>query len=195
MPSKRITCTCVQCGQPFLALPDQRFCTPACKSAAQRRHLSPDDIAARLWARVDRSGDCWLWTGYTNPGGYGQMNVGGHRTRLTHRVAWELTYGAIPDGDFVCHRCDTPACCRPDHLFLGSHTDNMRDATQKGRLPRNEQIGEAHKAAKLTADDVRRMRALYAAGGYTFTELGDLFSVSRAKAFQVVRRKSWRHIE
>lgn len=100
------------------------------------------DAVERFWARKTISGECWLWTRIgphkKYPAGqtvesYGQYWVDG-RTYFAHRLAYELTYGAIPQGLSVLHRCDTPACFNPAHLFLGTHADNMRDKAQKGRV-------------------------------------------------------------
>lgn len=87
----------------------------------------------RFWARVDKSGDCWLWTGATSAG-YGRLSWD---SRLTspHRLAYVLTHGPIPAGMFVMHACDRPACCNPAHLSIGTNSDNMRDAASKGRGP------------------------------------------------------------
>lgn len=91
-------------------------------------------LASRLWRRTDRSGECWLWLGAMRGPNYGQIYVGGEKkTDAVHRVAWELTYGPIPPGLYVCHTCDTPLCVRPVHLFLGTHDDNMRDMNRKKR--------------------------------------------------------------
>lgn len=100
-------------------------------------------LAERFWKRVDRverPDACWLWKGTKTRLGYGQIGAdaqpGIYRPAVlyAHRVAWELANGPIPTGLFVCHRCDTPGCVRPDHLFLGTQTDNMRDAAKKGRI-------------------------------------------------------------
>lgn len=92
----------------------------------------------RFWENVQKSNDgCWIWTASVSRAGYGDIWVGlrpGVRIIKVHRLSWEIHYGPIPDGLFVCHRCDNPRCVRPDHLFLGTHTDNMRDASAKGRL-------------------------------------------------------------
>lgn len=79
----------------------------------------------------DPSG-CWLWQAYKDSDGYGQLQVEG-RSVGAHRVSWELTNGPIPEGIFVCHTCDVCSCVNPDHLFIGTHTDNMRDKVKKGR--------------------------------------------------------------
>jgi hypothetical protein len=80
---------------------------------------------------------CWLWGGKKNACGYGVIVSGNISPRAygAHRVAWELAYGPIPKGKCVCHHCDTPACVRPDHLFLGTHKENMHDMIAKDRCP------------------------------------------------------------
>ncbi len=99
--------------------------------------MSNQSLADRLWARVDRSGEgCWLWQGCTHAKGYGILRDDrgrAGRAVRAHRVAYELTYGPIPDGLLVCHRCDNPRCCRPDHLFLGSPLVNSTDMRVKNR--------------------------------------------------------------
>lgn len=90
-------------------------------------------IADRFWAKVNRGDDCWEWAGGRNQGtGYGFFSVRS-RTIGAHRAAWEVANGPIPAGIDVLHRCDNPPCVRPDHLFLGTHRDNMRDMRAKGR--------------------------------------------------------------
>lgn len=93
----------------------------------------------RFWAKVDKSGDCWVWTAsvFRERLGYGKFQTGSNRgesrVAYAHRVSWELHFGPIPNGLFVCHHCDNPPCVRPDHLFLGTAADNVRDMDRKGR--------------------------------------------------------------
>lgn len=83
----------------------------------------------------DTNGGCWLWSKSTTAAGYGRVGLGrrGH-TGYAHRASYECAFGPIPPDAVICHRCDTPACVNPDHLFVGSQGDNVRDAWRKGRM-------------------------------------------------------------
>lgn len=94
------------------------------------------DPAERFWAKVDKSGDCWVWTAAKHDFGYGVFQLGrgpSEGLRRAHVLSWLWSNGPIPDGLVVCHRCDNPPCVRPDHLFLGTLGDNTRDMVAKGR--------------------------------------------------------------
>ena len=89
----------------------------------------------RLERSLDKSAGtdgCWVWTAATNSRGYGHATFDGART-YAHRIAYTLAYGPIPEGMFVCHRCDNPPCCNPAHLFVGTAADNAQDMAAKGR--------------------------------------------------------------
>lgn len=97
------------------------------------RFVSTRTLEERFWEKVDKTGDCWEWTGFKNRQGYGQFQVSTKNGQPAHRVSFELANGKIPDGMHVCHKCDNPPCVRPDHLFLGTPSDNMKDMVKKGR--------------------------------------------------------------
>jgi len=92
-------------------------------------------LLERLDSRTSRSSRCWMYQGVLNRAGYGVLNRGarGLGNVLAHRAAYELKVGPVTDGMFVCHRCDTPSCVRPSHLFLGTPRDNYLDMVSKGR--------------------------------------------------------------
>lgn len=122
---------CECCGRQFftdrgaLSLRPARFCSHACANASRVTTSRRE----RFWSHVNKDGDCWLWTGSLNNHGYGTFGSG----ELSHRISWVFAYGTIPVGLFVLHHCDNPLCIRPEHLFLGTQSDNVRDMLAKGR--------------------------------------------------------------
>jgi hypothetical protein len=146
-------------------------------------------IPESFWSRVDRSGECWVWTRTRSTGGYGRIYVGRHRWANAHRRAWELAYGPIPEGMVVCHKCDNPPCVRLDHLFLGTMRDNAQDALRKGRL----QVGERNHQSRLTAAAAADIRRRWGAGELQ-VDLAREYDVHIMTVNDLVHGRTWRHL-
>lgn len=139
----------------------------------------PNNPTTDFWPRVQKTDDHWVWPSAVPRCTYGQMLVNG-KTWYTHRLAWTLTYGPIPEGMHVLHRCDYPPCCNPAHLFLGSQSDNMEDMRDKGRG-----------VARLTFAQAEDIRCLYAAGA-SQKELALMFATTRQNIRLVLIHRTWR---
>lgn len=189
MADETIAHLCAHCGAAPTKHPRRRFCSRRCSYAAQT--TSPEK---RFWSYVTKTETCWLWNGNVR-NGYGVLAIE-RRFRYTHRLAWQWTNGPIPDGLFVCHHCDVRLCVRPDHLFLGTNSDNMRDMESKGRGPDrtgSKNKGERNGKAKLTADDVRAIRAERAAG-VKCADVGRHFNISTYTVIDIMRGRLWAHV-
>jgi len=164
-----------------------------------------ESVDRRFWGKVSKSDGCWTWVGSVNRYGYGDFRL--KRTHaLAHRVSFAMAYGPVPNGLFVCHRCDNPLCVNPVHLFAATHQDNMNDMVAKGRgrgpSPENNWMktqpervtrGEGRSNSKLTDAAVRKIR-LQVASGTAYAVLAQEFSVTINAISCVVLRKTWRHV-
>lgn len=163
-----------------------------------------------FWPRVTKGDGCWEWQGYCDKAGYGHMGVSipARKVVATHRLAWELAHGAIPNGLHVCHHCDNPPCVKtePDerypegHLFLGTDADNLRDMTLKGRARRQElgstrsnYRGTLTPMAKISEDDVVVIRGLRQEG-LTYKAIGDRYGLDFTTVYRICKRRSWKHV-
>lgn len=151
-------------------------------------------LSVRFWGMVKKGGseECWNWTGYIPPNSYGSIRIPGpeRRQERAHRVSYVLHKGSIPEGLYVLHRCDNMACVNPAHLFLGTQSDNIRDAKQKGRLPR----GENHPDCSVSEITVKAIRADYASGNRSKRKLSEKYGVNVRNVVNIIYRKSWTHI-
>lgn len=160
-----------------------------------------DCMAEKFWTKVNiqEPDDCWEWIAARNEarGCYGVLGING-KTKRAHRVAFELIFGPIPEGKQICHDCDNPPCCNPNHLFLCTQLENIQDAITKGRLidpPRLDQEGENNNNSKLTKAEVLRIRRLYSTGLLSQYGLAKKFNTHQSHISLIVRRKIWRHVE
>lgn len=164
-----------------------------CNPAHLYRPNEQARVANRFWSSVAiaEKEKCWEWLACKLPNGYGAVQVNNKKC-ATHRVAWELTYGEIPSGMFVCHRCDNPKCCNPHHLFLGTPKDNSHDMWTKGRhlVP----IGEKNPQAKLTESEVVQIFTAYHQERPTQSWLAQKYNVTRSAIRGIVNQKTWTHI-
>ena len=138
----------------------------------------------------DGSG-CWLWPRAVSKGGYGVLRIGKAPGKLLylHRLTWTVWNGTIPDSIMVLHRCDVRRCFNPDHLFLGTHADNMKDALNKGRICH----GEDHADAILTEKQVLEIRHHYD-DGKRICDIAKKLSMKYGTVSCVARRINWKHV-
>lgn len=181
---------CPVCKSQFYLPPSHRrpdaTCSRACRAVRQSQ-WQWRDLAERFWSKVDKSGPCWLWTGATLKTGYGSIRIN-KKAERAHRVSFEMAKGAIPGGMLIRHTCDEPRCVNPDHLILGTHSQNAIDACERGQHP----CGEASKLAKLSNADVRAIRAALAAGACGAT-LAKAFKVEETTISGIKLRKIRRY--
>lgn len=134
---------------------------------------------------------CWLWMGPKQNAGYGKISINDW-WYLAHRVSYEAFVGEIPDGMFVCHKCDVRCCVNPDHLFLGTCADNLADMRAKGRGSKPPlHIGADQPLAKLTDDKVREIRA----DKRSCRKIAADYGISFGNVSQIKNRITWKHVE
>jgi predicted transcriptional regulator len=166
---------------------------------------SPEE---RFWEKVDRTttpDGCWPWLAGKSAG-YGSFRITEKLAVVASRFSWELINGPIPEGLFVCHRCDNPPCVNPAHLFLGDHKANANDMVSKGRgilpgqswfemhpeaVPRGARNGQS----KLTEDNVMEIRRRYAEDNVSMSKIGKEMGVSQSLVSSIVRGEKWAHIK
>jgi hypothetical protein len=203
---------CAKCGTYFTPRSKTvRFCSDQCRYS---RGETP--IEERFWKFVVKADGCWSWLGCTAPNGYGLIyDKKLDRKIPAHRLSYEMHIGPVPEGYFVCHRCDNPPCTNPEHLFVGTPKDNSQDMAKKGRSgltrhperaargtrnarfthPETTARGEESGQAKLTESQVREIRQLHNTGAHSQKSLGKKFGVCKATIYYIVNNLSWQHID
>jgi len=166
--------------------------------------MDPSPLHDRFWKRVDKNGPihqaigsrCWIWTGAKSRG-YGQISSNGKIVQA-HRLSYEIRFG--PHGLQVLHRCDVRNCVNPEHLFLGTHADNMADMARKGRdaigkIQRERRArGERHGVAKLNSEAVKQARAMYAEHTPK-ARIAKMLGVSDTTITRLLRGDTWGHVK
>ena len=187
-----LNCTCPSCGIKFHTCQSdinrgRRFCSWKCFKI---------QAGKPAWARFKHyvgrrtPSGCILWKGAKNARGYGIIGTTGRKTMLAHRLSWQMHNGKIHDKLHVLHSCDVPDCINPDHLFLGTHQDNMRDMMKKNRQVQGERQG----SAKLTRDDIRKIRQEHSEDGTSYSKLAEKYGVVISHICHIVKKKNWKHV-
>jgi len=141
----------------------------------------------------DPQSGCIEWQGATTTHGYGQLSMNGE-IFYTHRLSYEIYKGEIEDGLQINHRCHNECCVNPEHLYMGTQQENVRDAVVEGEYVSNFGIGDEHFNSKLCEDDVIELRKLYSTGDYTYEELGRKFNVNENTVGEAIRGDTWSHV-
>jgi hypothetical protein len=162
-------------------------------------HYDVQTLLARLFKSrvIDPDTGCWLWVGARTQRGYGKVQFThrgqSHYMRVHRLVAW-MYFGYDGSRDLeVCHSCNVKVCFNPAHLYVGTHLTNMRDA-EIDHLVKNRARGERHGKARLTSDQAREIRALYAGGDQTLVGLAKRFGVDACTIGDIVHGRTWKHI-
>lgn len=138
---------------------------------------------------------CWLWGGPVNDDGYGlfRYSVFPFKLKTAHRASYWMYNGEFDHSKLnVLHVCDNPCCVNPDHLFLGTHKDNMKDKALKNRHGRKAPIGEYAHSAKITEAQVIEIRSL--CGFKKQSEIAKMYNITQSNVSAIINRKNWKHI-
>jgi hypothetical protein len=188
--ARRVLVRCELCEREqvtrFHVLRDGADACIACANAGYRTHEE------RFWdyAFPEPNSGCWLWTGQWDPFDYALFCIDGRMRKASHE-ALRLAGVVLLDEQVACHRCDTPPCVNPDHLYAGTMADNARDRSVRGRDGGPKRRGEGNGRAKLTAEQVAQVRALWATGRHTKRGLSRQFGVSDTQIGHIVTGRQW----
>lgn len=174
-PKPPIPRVCQHCDGDYIGFNGTKYCSDKCG----------------FLANVEQKDECWLWTGYApktgRRAGYGEFDLKSGKRMLAHRASVVLLKGEEIDDMCVLHKCDTPKCVNPEHLFLGTRTENAADRDAKQRQAR----GTRNHSAKLTDDDVRAIRA----DPRGVRRLSKAYGVAQTTIGNIKRGTAWKHID
>ena len=143
----------------------------------------------RFMRHVQKTDYCWLWTASRNDQGYGYFHLG--TEGLAHRASWMLFHGPIPDGMDILHTCDNPPCVNPDHHYLGTDTENVKDRQDRNRTPK----GIDHAEAIYTEEQVREIRRIYHPYRFPYSYLAKKYGGTSVTIRNVVKKKSYKDVK
>jgi endogenous inhibitor of DNA gyrase (YacG/DUF329 family) len=207
LKTKTYSFECLVCKNPCVAkrsinAPEPKFCSKKCYQAESPKWLKhkefrlksdqekADHLNLYYEKNVIKKDGCWDWRTKVRQGEYPRMNHARSEPRISiNRYAWTVNFGEIPEGLYVCHKCDNKRCSNPEHLFLGTHSDNTKDLIDKGRQVR----GSTHGMSKLNENKVREIRRFLSLG-VTMARLGKDYGVDLTTIDKIKRRITWKHI-
>ena len=147
-------------------------------------------IIRRFNDKVFKTEDCWIWRAAKDPNGYGRFGIG-YKVYLSHRIAYLIAYKEIDSNLDVCHDCDYPPCCNPDHLFQGTRLENMQDCVSKDR----QNYGIKHYAALFQDQDILDIREAYREPrSMSQRDLAKAYNVSRRTIENILNYQNWKHL-
>lgn len=194
---ERIEIKCKHCHKLFISHKNgsRKYCSQSCSTSVRNKliALPTEDIFWRNIVPPKHKNDCWLYKSVQRckSSGYGMIYIN-QRYYSAHRFSWELYNGRIPKGKFCLHRCDIRNCVNPDHLFLGTNKDNMRDKVKKGRA--NVPYGEKHHGSIIN-DNIAKKIKLNIKKGISAPEIAKNFNISKGIVFAIKSGKCWKHVQ
>ena len=168
-----------------------KFCEICNKMFENKSNEKECSVKCRFLNRIEITEECWIWKGNLNlRSGYGLIRDG-LKTKLAHRLSYEIFKGSIENRKCVCHSCDNKLCVNPFHLWVGSYSDNIQDALFKKRW--NPPIGDANGKSVLTTEDVMEIKKLISEK-VKQKIIAEKFNIDQSTVSDIKRRKRWKHL-
>jgi len=152
----------------------------------------PKPIEESFWARVEKTDSCWWWRGYVNNNGYGRLYVALKKKSMSaHKLSYVLAHGDVPEGMVIMHSCDNRKCVNPEHLRVGTASDNQRDAMHKNRAYFSRIKGDYHPRSDLS--EISVARALLVKDALPVQDIANALGTSKSNIYKIVQKVSWPH--